>query len=334
MKIEYIFLPLFLFLFLSCNGKGKSLTEVGQGNMKEYEESNVNPIEQAKPEIMVLPSDHNLKEEGALKRVSLNGEWFTLRDYSKYLLQAPDFKEICAFIQQGFLSRDFPLTDFDQTLKSLDSGNAFDMADNLTQDAKTRLLSTARPDIILELDYDVSSDVTKSKAEKKGKYILNAIDPYTNKVVASISSNNLTGTSMSGLILNDLDKQLPDLMDELQNYFANIVTKGREVTVTVNVDASSLNNLADNSRLGGSYADAIIDYIKIHTVKGAYKLQSNSANRLAFTNVRIKVLNEDGTQYGVYDWARELQNYLSNTVGLNTVNNSQGLGDIILTISN
>lgn len=334
MKRYLSFLSIFIFLLLSCNGRGNGLTDVGQGNMKDYEESNINPIEQAKPEIMVLPSDHNLQEEGALKRVSLDGEWFTLRDYSKYLLQAPQFKEITAFIQQAFINKDFPLTDFEQSLKSLDTRQASDIADNLQQDAKTRLLATTHPDIILDLDYDISTDITKSNGKKSGKYILNAIDPYTNKVVASISSDNLSGSSTTEVILEDMAKQLPSLMNELQNYFATIVTKGREVTVTVNVDASSLNNLADTSHSGDTYADAVIDYIKKHTVKGAYKLQANSADRLSFTNVRIKVLNEDGTQYGVYDWARDFQKHLRNNLGLKTVNNAQGLGDITLTISN
>lgn len=334
MRVSSLILSIFIFLFLSCSGRDKSLTDIEQGNMKEYEESSVNPIEQAKPEIMVLPSDHNLQEEGALKRTSLDGESFTLRDYSKYLLQAPDFKEITAFIQQAFINRDFPLTDFEQSLKSLDTQQASAIADNLQQDAKTRLLATTHPDIVLDLDYEISTDVTKSKGKKKGKYILSAIDPYTNKVVASISGDNLSGSSTADVILKDMDNQLPSLMNELQNYFSSIVTKGREVTVTVNVDTSCLNNLADSSRSGGSYTDAIIDYLKKHTVKGAYKLQTNTAYRLSFTNVRIKVLNEDGTQYGVYDWARDLQKYLRNNLGLNTVNNSQGLGDVTLTISN
>ena len=334
MKIYILIYCFFIFLFLSCSGRGNSLVDVGQGNMKEYEESSVNPIQQAKPEIMVLPSDHNLQEDGTLKRTSLDGESFTLRDYSKYLLKSPDFKEITASIQQAFISRSFPLTDFEQSLKSLDTQQAFSIADNLQQDAKTRLLATTHPDIVLDLDYEISTDVTKSKGKKKGKYILSAIDPYTNKVVASISGDNLSGSSTADVILKDMDNQLPSLMNELQNYFSSIVTKGREVTVTVNVDASSLNNLADSSRLGDSYTDAIIDNLKKHTVKGAYKLQTNTADRLSFTNVRIKVLNDDGTQHGVYDWARDLQKYLRNNLGLKTVNNSQGLGDISLTITN
>lgn len=333
MKYSLYIFPLFLFLFLSCNGRGGSLTDVGQGNMKEYEESYVNPIEQAKPEIMVLPSDHNLQEENALRRTSIGGEWFILRDYSKYLLQAPDFKEICAFIQQNFISKGFPLTDFEQTLKSLDTRNSMDMADNLDQDAKTRLLATARPDIILELDYSVSSDVTKSKGEKKGKYILSAIDPYTNKVIASISKDNMDGTTATEIITRDLGKQLPTFMDDLHTYFSDVVTKGREVTVTINVENSSPQNLSDFTPQGDTVADEIIDYIKQNTVKGAYKLQTNTPNQLIFTNVRIRVLNDDGTQFGVYDWARNLQNFLHNNFGITAVNNSQGLGNITLTLS-
>ncbi|MCH5217404.1 MAG: hypothetical protein J1F07_02440 [Muribaculaceae bacterium] len=332
MRVYSLILSIFIFLFLSCSGRGKSLGDVGQGGMTEYEESSVNPVEQAKPEIMVLPSDHNLQEEGALRRVSVGGEEFTQRDYSKYLLKAPGFKEITAYIQQAFINRDFPLTDFEQSLKSLDTHQASAIADNLKQDAKTRLLATTHPDIILELDYSIVRDYTKSKGKSRGKFLVNAIDPYTNKVIASISKENLEGDKAVEIITGGMENQMPQLMSEIQNYFARILEMGREVTVRINVDANSNQKLSDRNIEGSTYADAIIDYIKTHTVKGAYKLQTNSKDQLTFTNVRIKLLNENGTQYGVYDWARDLQNYLYKNLGLSSENRSQGLGEVVLTI--
>ena len=64
----------------------------------------------------------------------------------------------------------------------------------------------------------------------------------------------------------------------------------------------------------------IMDYIKTHTVKGAYKMQRNTAKELYFVNCRIKLLNEDGIQYGVYDWTRDLQKNLRKNLGLKCTN--------------
>ena len=58
----------------------------------------------------------------------------------------------------------------------------------------------------------------------------------------------------------------------------------------------------------------------------------NTDKELSFTNVRINLLQEDGTQYGVYDWTRDLQKNLRNNLGIKATNRSQGLGEIELTI--
>lgn len=61
-------------------------------------------------------------------------------------------------------------------------------------------------------------------------------------------------------------------------------------------------------------------------------MERNTDNELYFVNVRIKLLNDDGTQYGVYDWARDLQKNLKKNLGLKCSNKAQGLGQVLITI--
>lgn len=195
------------------------------------------------------------------------------------------------------------------------------------------MLQTASPDIILELDLTATTDYTKSNLKDKTiRYTLNGIDAYTNKVIATVASEEMRGESVQAVVDQSLDKNLPKLMNDIQNYFSDVLTRGRDITVRINMDADSNQKLTDESIEGDTYADEIMDYIKTHTVKGAYKLQSNTADQLTFTNVRIKVLNDDGTQFGVYDWARDLQKYLRKNLGLSCENRSQGLGEVVLTV--
>ena len=93
-------------------------------------------------------------------------------------------------------------------------------------------------------------------------------------------------------------------------------------------------DLSDESSEGDTYADWIVDFIKTHTVKGAYKLQRNTDKELYFVNCRIRLLNEDGTQYGVYDWTRDLAKNLRKNLGLKVTNKAQGLGEILLVVEN
>lgn len=159
-------------LLSSCGGKGKpSLAERANGDMESYESGDVNAIQQALPQIMILPSDMVLKNFGCLKEESKNGRTYVIRDYQKYL------------------RNDYPLADFEQNLKQMDTQEATDMADGLEKDAKTMLLTTAQPDIIIELNYDTSRDKFSmvghnysGRGEKNVSYTLNAIDAYTNSL--------------------------------------------------------------------------------------------------------------------------------------------------------
>lgn len=337
MKSKFYLCSIALALLTSCGGgnnnAGAGLADGATGDMEAYESTDVNAIVQAKPEIMVIPSDGTLKNNGHLKTKRFDGQKYEERDYKGFLLDNEYFKPLVADIQNRFIAADYPLNDFEQTLKSLDNQAAADIADNVATDAKTQLLQVASPDIILEFDYDIASDYTKSdRSQKSVKYLINAIDAYTNKVIATVQADGLEGTNGVAVMSADLDKTMPKLMGDIQKYFNDILTRGREITVRINVDADSNQKLTDQSVEGDTYADEIVDFIKTHTVKGAYKMQGNSANQLTFTGVRIKVLNDDGTQYGVYDWTRDLQKYLKKNLGLSSENRSQGLGEVVLTV--
>ena len=323
---------------------GSSLAEMASGDMKAYENSDINAVEQARPSIMVIPGDQTLQKFKMLKTETKNGREYVIRNYQGYLLKDSNAKLIISGIQDAFVQKGYPLNDFEQTLKQLDTQEALDMADELEKDAKTMLLTTARPDIILELNYLSSNnkslpigshDYSVSDSDKGDcdvNYTLNAIDAYSNKVVSSVSAAELNGQSIVKTMQTDLDKKLPKLQNEIVQYFSDILKRGRDITVRIAVEKECEIKLSDESIEGDSYADWIVDYIKSHTVKGAYTMQRNTDRELSFVNCRIKLLNDDGTQYGVYDWARDLQKNLRANLGVKVSNKSQGLGEVLLVI--
>lgn len=334
-----------MFLF-SCGetGEKKGLADGASGNLDAYESGEVNAVVQALPQIMILPSDQVLKNFGCLKNQTVNGRTYQIREYQKYLMADDRAKRIFSTIQTAFNNEGFPLNDLEQTLKKLNTQEATDMADGFEKDAKTLLLTTAQPDIILEMNYNTTANTrnganvlrTKKKeveiSEKNISYTLNAIDAYTNKVISSITASNIKGESTTETIQADMQKKFKGLMKDVQNYFSDILTRGRDITVRVAVAKGSNVKLSDTNIEGDTYADYIMDYIKSHTVKGAYKMQRNTDNELYFVNCRIRLLNEDGTQYGVYDWARDLAKSLRKNLGVKVTNKSQGLGEVLISI--
>ena len=344
MKTIRIFSAAFLAIALaSCsggNGKG-SLSDQASGDMEAYENSAVNAVEQARPSIMVIPSDQVLQNFKCLKTENERGRTYIIRDYKNYLLKDDRARRIISTIQNAFNDQDFPLNDFEQTLKLLDTYEATDLADGLEKDAKTLLLTTAHPDIILELAYNTSRDKMSltshnysGRGEKNVSYTLTALDAYTNKAVATMTASNLKGESTTETIQDDIKENVAKFQQDIVKYFSDILTRGRDITIRIAIEKGCRIKLSDESIEGDTYTDWIIDYMKAHTVKGAYKMENNTDYELSFTNCRIKLLNDDGTQYGVYDWTRDFAKNLHKNLGLKVTNKAQGLGEVLLVIQN
>lgn len=340
-KSFILFVLLIVSVGCSSEGKNKSLISSVAGNLNEFVNSELNAIEQAKPVIMILPSDKTLRDLGCLKVVNNGGKENIIRNFQKFVVVDDDARPIISTIQEAFIESEFPLNDFEQSIKQINTQDALDNVSGYAKDAKTILLSTLRPDIVVELSYDKganslvrahSYNVNNSRNNKKINYTLTAYDAYTNKVVATINQHDLQGSSRIDAIKTSLNEELPNFKNSLLKYFNDIVTRGREVTMRVTVAKGSNVKLSDESIEGDTYADWIIDYVKVHTVKGAYKMQTNTQNELYFVNCRIKYFNEDGTQYGVYDWSRDMIKNLRRNLGLKCSNQTQGLGEVVLTI--
>ncbi len=312
-----------------------NLLDDTSGDIEAYESSDVNAVVQARPSIMVIPGDQILKDCGCISTEKVNGREFVIRDYKKFLLKNNEIKQVITFIQNQFNSSDFPLNDFEQTLKQLETQEAFDMADGLEKDARTMLSNVARPDIILELSYEKGKPSLLGhnyNTSKSTSYSLRAIDAYSNKVVAAINGNDVSGESIKEALQQDIKRNINRFQGDIQKYFNDILTRGRDVVVRIVVESGCDIALSDESIEGDTYTDWIIDYMKANTVKGAHSMVRNTDYELLFTNCRIKLLNDDGTQYGVYDWARDLQKDLRRNLGLKCTNKAQGLGEVQIVV--
>lgn len=331
--ISFVLLAIISFFSACSGGNNKSLAEKASTS-GGYESEDVNAIQQALPTIMVLPSDNLLEEYNSLKNQTYEGRKFVIRDYQQYLLANNDNQQILSTVQEAFVDMNYPLNDLEQTLKQLNTQEATDIADDLEKDSKTLLLTTAQPDIILELDYKNKMDLASHNVSKRElSYTLRAIDAYTNKVVATISETGIETSNAAETLQKSLEDKLPKLSEDIIKYFSDILYRGREVTVRVAVEKGSNIKLSDENAEGDTYSDWIVDYLNTHTIKGAYKMQRNSDNEIYFVNVRIKLLHEDGTQNSVYDWARDFRSAIRKNLGVKATNKAQGLGEILITIS-
>ncbi|MEI7594146.1 MAG: DUF6175 family protein [Bacteroidota bacterium] len=326
---------LIAFLLFACGNPKNDGKLTSTNAVQEDENTDVNANEQAKPNIIVVPSDELLQKFGMLKQENAQGKTIYIRDFKGYLLKDPNAKFIISTIQAAFINVGFPLNDLEQTLKSVEDQEIIDDADNIQKDVKTMLLLAARPDVIVELNYDLVTDNRSRNLKRSLTYTIRSIDAFSNKVVATVQKTGFKDSldiTADGLMKQALIADMPNFTKQLNSYFADIIQKGREITVRVGIDKGIKLSMDDNCLNANSYSEWIVDYVKKNTLKGAYKLERNTETELFFRNVRIKTMNEDGTQYSAYDFAREMKKALDSGCGMKSKNKTQGLGDAYIVI--
>lgn len=161
-KIVFCVLGFSLLSFVSCdNFGGENSNKLTDINVSEDKSNVVNVIDQAKPAIMVIPSDLLLKKNNAIQEVqdASTGQKTYVRDYNKYLLNDENNRAIIGIFESYFSSRSYPLMDLERSLKSIENEKAFDEVDLVQKDARSMLMQTCRPDIIIEIDYSLSNDL-------------------------------------------------------------------------------------------------------------------------------------------------------------------------------
>jgi hypothetical protein len=284
---------------------------------------------------VIIPSDELLKRSGCITLEDAQGKTIYIRDYKKFLMVNDDSKFIISNIQARFIELGFPLEDLDQALKQINDQVLIDEVDGLKKDPKTGLLTSVRPDIVIELDYKLEVDKKSRNLNKSLTYTLKALDAFSSKSVANIQETgfgkDIKTNNLSELMSNSLNEQFDIFASQINNYFADIIRKGREITVRVSISNKVTMSMEDDCLdEGETYADWLVDYMKTHTLKGAYKLQRNTESEMYFKNVRIKTLNENGTQYGAYDFASELRKAFRSSCGVKASNKTQGLGDVYI----
>ena len=255
MKSKFLAILAMAAALVSCGGGGTSTA--------------VDVKQTQKPTMLVLPSDQLMQRFGCIRTEVSLGKQLQVRDYNSYLLTDPDAKFIIASIQSAFIEFGYPLNDLEQTLKSINDQELVDEVSGIKKDSKTILLTNARPDIILELDYDMTTDRSSRDYSKSLTYTLRAIDAFSNKVVATIqaaSVKNAKGNTAT-MMGEAIQKNSKDFTKQINKHFDDLIANGRDITMRVMIDANESFTMSDESIYGDTYADFILDYMKVNTLE-------------------------------------------------------------------
>lgn len=304
----------FLLLTFSINGFAQNIASVKQ------------------PSLMVIPSDKLLRklQYGEFKKSQ--GKDIFVADYRKALIEDDDLAYIIGGINQKFADENFPIESLEQTLKVLDTDAARNNISDYEEDPLAQFLMTARPDIILKLDYDFE----RGSIVNQFTFQLEAIDSYTSESVAGAQDAQLKTSEGNVKTLMDeaVERNMQNFKLRMGKYFMNLRENGRVVKLQIKLAANTSFKLDDISdAIGDIYADYIQGWIKKNTVNGQFKRQKFSPSTLVFTNVRIPIYDNEGQGIGLDEWLKPLRLELLKKCRIKANDRSQSLGDGLIELS-
>lgn len=334
-KVSLICLSLSFILLGSCGrnqGKQGIVPTVSEskGFVKE-----TNAITQSLPTLMVIPSDGILQKLGCLTTIDNQGVTSYIRNYNGAFINSTDLKFVIAAIEEEFAKVGYPLENLEQQLKMISNENAIDQADGVTRDIRAELMNTARPDYIIEVEYEMKIDTKSRNLEKSLTYIVKCLNSYTNKAISVVTRADVGKGSGQTEIAPIIKKDFPITIKELQGVittnYSDILANGAEITLRIAVLEKSGVTLDKNCG-EEEISEQIINWLKKNSINSTYKILKNTTTEMRFTNVRIFTSDKSGNSYTAYDFAKDLKNDLGKGCGLDIANKTQGIGDAFIQI--
>ncbi len=274
-----------------------------------------------KPTIMVVPSDRYCISNGYAQTYNDNGTTTTLPDYKSALQHDSDLRLVISKMSGIMADREFPLKDLEQELRNMSSesaesslltGNA---GGSIVESPIDVLKRTAKADIILDLDFTI----IRQGPKKSISFILNGLDSYTSKNIASASGAGNPSTSASVELL--LEEAVLSHMDEfngrLMTHFEDMFANGREVKVMIKLFDGADINLTEEFDINGNTDELgtlIEDWFADNCVNGRFSLADGTENFQRYEQVRIPMFYERNGRQRAMDtrnFVGELKKYLA-----------------------
>jgi len=276
-----------------------------------------------KPTIMVVPSDRYCISHGYSLTFDNQGTQVTLPDYTKAMQNDAELRLVISKMSGIMADREFPLKDLEQELKNI----ANEAAESSVMTGKDGggivespidiLKRTAKADIIMDLDFTV----TQQGPKRSINFILNGLDAYTSKNIASATGAGAPSTSASVELL--LEEAVLSHMDEfngrLMNHFEDMFANGREVKVMVKLFDGCPVDLGEEFTYNGNTDELgilIEDWMAENTVNGRYSLSDGTENFQRYEQVRIPLYYERNGKQRAMDtrtFVNNLRKFLSDS---------------------
>lgn len=291
-----------------------------------------------KPTIMVVPADAWCNANGYRTGFTAQGVTTNVPDYKTALQTDMDLLNVITKIGELMAERQFPLKDLASTIRSIEQSGAEDeMTMSSTSGASLsvspldRLLDRAKADIMVEVLWKVNTVGPKNSVT----YTLRGLDAYTNKQIAAAQGTGAPSFSAEIPVLLEeaVLANMDNFTSQLQAYFDDLQTNGREVAVDIRVFDNGSGLMLEDEYDGTELQEAIDNWMAENTVSHRYSLSDATENLMKFEQVRIPLYKPNGMPMDTRSFVDSLRKYLKNEpYNLTCKTMTRGLGRAILVI--
>lgn len=296
-----------------------------------------------KPTIMVVPSDRYCIANGYSMTFDNQGTQTVLPDYKKALQNDSDLRLAISKMSGIMSDREFPLKDLEQELRNIANESAESSlimgsaGGSVVESPIDVLKRTAKADIIMDLDFSVERQGPK----KHIKFILNGLDAYTSKNIASSSGAGepSSAASVDLLVEEAVLSHMDEFCGRLQAHFDDMFNNGREVKIMVKLFDGADVNLNDEYDYNGTTDELNIfieDWMADNTVNGRFSISDATENFQRYEQVRIPMFYERNSRQRAMDtrtFVNNLKKFLSEApFNLESKVYMRGLGEAWLII--
>ena len=303
-----------------------------------------------KPSIMVIPSVTLCKSKNCMKSTTAYGETKEYRDFRK-IVEIEEIKLAIASIEEAFSTYGFNLINLEQKLNILETEEAENNAianeggEKVIESDLDKLKSVARPDIIIDLTFSIKEN---DQGDYFCDFILGGLDAYTGASVAqgSGSGKPMMSKNVSVLVKEAVLKYIDNFQNLLTNHFVGMLTKGREIKVSIKrfpsgpkfdteYSSSITSTLTPPASEDIELKEIIEEWVRKNAKNGVFATTSSSASKIEFDPINIPLFDETKTPPKAYDaqnWANGLKKFLKKELKIESTLEPMGLGKAILII--
>jgi hypothetical protein len=288
-----------------------------------------------KPTIMIVPSDVWCTKNGYMLDYDNQGTIEKIPDYKRALQENSDLLLVISKIGGLMADRGFTLKTLEGSLKSLQGESAEDAmltsknGGEVNESPIDKLKKTAKSDIIMQMTWTINQTGPK----KSVTFILNGIDSYTDKQIASASGTGAPSFSaeLPVLLEEAVLSQLDNFNAQLQAHFEDLLTNGREVSLRIKTFSNFDGDL--EKEFNGEELGSIIEkWISQNTVQGRFSTTDATESMMFFEQVRIPLYNSNNTAIDARGWAKDLQKMLKEKYAITAKLMTKGQGQATIVI--